>query len=424
MPADQSGRSEVTAAAPGTGKAASLILLLISEVAAMSVWFATTASLADIKAHWHLGAFHEALLTSSVQAGFVAGTLLSALLSLSDRKDLRRLFSVSALVAAAANLTVLAFEPTSVMIPVLRFVTGMCMAGVYPVGMKIASTWARKGARNGASGDMGLLIGLLIAALTLGSASPHLLSAFGGVDWRIPYLAASAGALVAGGLVLFVAIGPNVAKAPPLKLANALEAWRNYPLRLANLGYLGHMWELYAMWAWIALFINESFTLTLGGDAGFYAKLATFAVVGAGAVGALGGGWLADRWGRTLVTSLSMAVSGSCALVIGFFFGGPPALIVAVGLIWGISIIADSAQFSATVTELSDRSLIGTMLTIQTCVGFLLTLVSIHLIPFVVDLVGWRYAFAVLAVGPFLGIVAMLRLRGDPAAYRIAAGCR
>ena len=298
----------------------------------------------------------------------------------------------------------------------LRFVTGMCMAGVYPVGMKIATTWAKR--------DLGLLIGLLIAALTLGSASPHLLAAFGGVDWRVPYVAASAAALLAAVLITFVQVGPNLAKAPPLRLGNALEAWRNRPLRLANLGYLGHMWELYAMWAWFGAFVHASFALTPGGDSSTAAKLATFAVVGAGAAGALAGGWLADRWGRTLVTSVSMAVSGTCALTIGLLFGGPPVLLLAVGIVWGISIIADSGQFSATVAELCDRSLVGTMLTIQTCTGFLLTLVSIHLMPFAVDAVGWTYAFAVLAVGPFLGILAMLRLRADPAARAIAGGRR
>ncbi|QQP89333.1 MFS transporter [Skermanella sp. TT6] len=398
------------------GRTLSLALLLVAEVAAMSVWFATTASLAGIKAEWDLGPFREALLTSSVQAGFVAGTLGSALFSLADRMDLRRLFRASALVAAAANAAILALDPTDALLPVLRFVTGMCMAGVYPVGMKIATTWAKR--------DLGLLIGLLIAALTLGSASPHLLAAFGGVDWRVPYVAASAAALLAAVLITFVQVGPNLAKAPPLRLGNALEAWRNRPLRLANLGYLGHMWELYAMWAWFGAFVHASFALTPGGDSSTAAKLATFAVVGAGAAGALAGGWLADRWGRTLVTSVSMAVSGTCALTIGLLFGGPPVLLLAVGIVWGISIIADSGQFSATVAELCDRSLVGTMLTIQTCTGFLLTLVSIHLMPFAVDAVGWTYAFAVLAVGPFLGILAMLRLRADPAARAIAGGRR
>ncbi|EWY42456.1 MFS transporter [Skermanella stibiiresistens SB22] len=393
-----------------------MALLLASEVAAMSVWFATTASLASIKAQWTLGPFQEALLTSSVQAGFVVGTLGSALLSLPDRLDLRHLFAASALIAAIANVAILAFEPVDAMLPVLRFVTGMCMAGVYPVGMKIATTWAKR--------DLGLLIGLLIAALTLGSASPHLLAAFGGVDWRAPYVTASAAALLAAVLINFVSIGPNVAKAPPLRLGNALEAWRNRPLRLANLGYLGHMWELYAMWAWFGVFIHASFALTLGEGSSTTAKFATFAVVGAGAFGALGAGWLADRWGRTLVTSVSMAVSGICALTIGLLFDGPPALLVAVGIIWGVSVIADSGQFSATVAELCDRSLVGTMLTIQTCAGFLLTLVSIHLLPLVVDAVGWSHAFMVLAIGPFLGIIAMLRLRADPAALSIANGKR
>ncbi|UEM03479.1 MFS transporter [Skermanella rosea] len=398
------------------GRTLSLALLLVAEVAAMSVWFATTASLAGIKAEWELGPFREALLTSSVQAGFVAGTLGSALLSLADRMDLRHLFRASALVAAAANAAILALDPTDALLPVLRFVTGMCMAGVYPVGMKIATTWAKR--------DLGLLIGLLIAALTLGSASPHLLAAFGGVDWRVPYVAASAAALLAAVLITFVQVGPNLAKAPPLRLGNALEAWRNRPLRLANLGYLGHMWELYAMWAWFGAFVHASFALTLGGDSSTEAKLATFAVVGSGAAGALAGGWLADRWGRTLVTSVSMAISGTCALTIGLLFDGPPVLLLAVGIVWGISIIADSGQFSATVAELSDRSLVGTMLTIQTCAGFLLTLASIHLMPFAVDAVGWTYAFAVLAVGPFLGILAMLRLRADPAARAVAGGRR
>jgi len=211
-------------------------VLLVSEVAAMSVWFAATASLSAIRLHWTLGPFHEALLTSSVQLGFVAGTGTSALLSLADRFDLRVLFASSSAVAGVANLAILAFEPTSPAIPALRFVTGFCMAGVYPVGMKLAATWA--------AGDLGLLIGLLVAALTLGSAFPYLLASFGGFDWRLPILGAAIGALLAAFLIRFAAIGPVVTRPPPLRIANALDAWRNKPLRLANLGYLGHMWEL------------------------------------------------------------------------------------------------------------------------------------------------------------------------------------
>lgn len=395
-------------------RTASLALLLAAQVFAMSTWFATTASLAAIREGWRLSPFQEAALTSSVQAGFVVGTLASALLSLPDRVDLRRLFSAAAVLAGVANLAIPLFPPDHPAVPALRFLTGVCMAGVYPVGMKLASTWAR--------GDLGLLIGLLVGALTLGSAAPNLFALAGGLDWRIPCVAAACGAFAAAALIRFAAVGPLLARAPPVRPDNMLVAWRERPIRLANLGYLGHMWELYAMWAWIGAFVAASFAER--GGVAVPPALVTFAIVAIGAVGALAGGWCADRFGRTLVTSAAMAVSAACAILIGFTFGGPPWLILAVGLVWGVAVIADSAQFSAAVAELSQPALVGTMLTVQTSLGFLLTLASIHLLPYVVALTGWRYAFASLAVGPVLGIVAMLALRRDPQARRLAGGRR
>ncbi len=389
-------------AGPGSRRF-SLIMLLVSEVAAMSTWFATTASLPAIRAQVQLSPFHEALLTSSVQGGFVAGTLCSALLSLPDRFDLRRLFAAGAAVAGVANVIILFCDPGSASIPALRFLTGACMAAVYPVGMKLAATWA--------AGDLGLLVGLLVAALTLGSAFPHLVVAAGGLDWRWPVAAAAAGALVAAGLIRLAGLGPNLPAAAPLRPGNALEAWRNRGVRLTNLGYLGHMWELYAMWAWIGAFFAASFRARYGSAPPVGPELAAFSVVAVGALGALGGGWAADRYGRANVTIAAMATSGLCAAGIGLLFGGPAWPLLVVSLVWGVAVIADSAQFSAAIAELSERSLVGTMLTVQTCLGFLLTLVSIQLIPVVVGWVGWRFAFAMLAVGPFLGIAAMARLR-------------
>ena len=282
--------------------------------------------------------------------------------------------------------------------------------------MAIASTWA--------AGNLGLLIGLLVAALTFGSAVPHLAAASAGLDWRLPCVIAGMGSLVAAAIALLIDLGPNRWKAPTFKVSNVLEAWKRKPVRLANLGYFGHMWELYAMWSWIGAFVAASFSLRYGNASPVNAQVATFGIIGAGSAGALLGGWASDRFGRTLVTSLSMLVSGTCAVLIGLSFGGSAALVLTIGLVWGISIIADSAQFSVAVTELSDASLRGTMLTIQTCVGFLLTLVSIHLVPYAVDLLGWRYAFSMLAIGPLLGTVSMLVLRRAPELLVMAGGRR
>ena len=401
----------------GLNRTASLALIAFCEVAALAVWFSASAVIPALTAEVALPALNASLFTSAVQAGFVIGTLISATLGLADRYDARRLFFASCMVAAVANGLILLLDPTSAAVIVLRFVTGACMAGVYPVGMKLVTTWAK--------GDMGLMIGLLAGALTLGSASPHLFNALGGIDWRFTLGMASVSAFVAGLLILFAGIGPNIGKAPPFNPRLALRAWTVKPVRLANLGYLGHMWELYAMWAWIGVFLYASFGLVMApADAAISAAFATFATVAAGAVGCVAGGLIADRMGRTAVTSVMMAISGSCAGFVGFLFGGPPVLLVAVCLIWGFTIVADSAQFSASTAELSDPSLVGTMLTVQTSMGFLLTLATIHLVPVLVDAVGWRYAFAFLAPGPALGIWAMMTLRRHPDSLRLAGGKR
>lgn len=394
----------------------SIGVLLIAQVAAMAVWFASAAAASSLARSTPLSDFEAALLTSAVQAGFVLGTLASALSGLPDRFDPRRIFMVSALVAAAASAALAALPPAGPSILVLRFLTGMALAGVYPIGMRLAATWA--------SGDLGLLVGLLVGALTLGSASPHILAAFGDLDWQVIYLAAAGLAAFGGAVILWAGVGPNVPRSVRVQAGRVAQAWRVPSLRLANLGYLGHMWELYAMWTWLAVFLAQSFRHSAVADPRTLAEIVTFCAIAAGALGAWLGGVCADRWGRTTVTIGSMAASGACAAAMGWLLGAPPWIVIVVAVVWGITIIADSAQFSASIAELSEPDSVGTMLTLQTCGGFLLTLVSIQLVAPVSSAFGWPGAFTMLALGPALGCLAMARLRQHPDAVRLASGRR
>jgi len=393
-------------------------LLAICEVAALALWFSASAVVPSMSAAYPMTDWQISLFTSAVQAGFVVGTLISAAFGLADRLDPRRFFMAATLIAAAANAAIVLLEPGSVPVFGARFVTGLCMAGVYPIGMKMVSSWAK--------GDLGMLVAILVGALTLGSASPHLFNAFGGVDWQFTILSTSAAAALAALTINLMPVGPGQTTTRQFRLAQVTEAFRNRALVFANLGYLGHMWELYAMWAWIGIFLHASFSLDSAGfDVDLLTRLMTFLVMGIGGfVGCVGGGWLSDRFGRTWLTIWAMTISGLCALTVGLLFGASPYLIGLFCLLWGVTVVADSAQFSASVAELAAPELVGTMLTAQTCAGFVLTLVTIHLMPVFVDLAGWRYAFMPLALGPLFGVWAMARLRRLPDARKLANGKR
>jgi MFS family permease len=394
-----------------------LAVLAIAELLAMAPWFSASAVAPTLARLWQLSPVTTAWLTISVQLGFVAGALVSAILTLADRLSARRLVAASAMLAAAATLGVAVARGISAGIA-CRILTGAALAGVYPPGMKIAAGWFKEG--------RGLAIGILVGALTLGSASPHLVRwAVSSAAWRLVLVVASLSAIAGGLLVLLVpSDGPFAAPSPPFSLAAAPQILKDRAVALANVGYLGHMWELYAMWTWMAVFVaaSEHARRGAGVDVGAVAALITFAVVGSGAIGCWLGGKYADRWGRTVVTSVAMAVSGGCCLLAGLLFGGPLAALLPLLLVWGISVVADSAQFSAAVSELAPREYVGTALTLQTSMGFLLTCATIYLLQKVAGAIGWRWSMSVLTIGPAFGISAMLALRRRPEARLLAGG--
>ena len=401
--------------APGRWR--SLALICAGVVCAMTSWFSATAILPDLVRAWDLGPGAQAWLTNAVQIGFVIGAVAASLVNLPDIVALPRLMAVSALIAAVAN-AVLLMEPGAGVAISARLATGAALAGVYPPAIKLMATWFTSG--------RGLALGFLIGALTLGSSMPHLLRALTeGLDWRAVVIGTTAATALAAALFgLGLREGQHGFGRATFDPRQSLAVLRDRGVMLANLGYFGHMWELYAMWAWFLAFATaaeaEISSFPMGS-----ASMLTFAVVASGALGCVLAGALSDRIGRCATTAWMMGLSGASALAIGFAFDGPGWLLAVVALVWGITVVADSAQFSAAVTELAKPHLVGTSVTLQLGIGFALTVLAIQIMPWVVGAMGgWRWAFLVLVPGPVVGAGAMLVLRRLPEAAQLAGGRR
>jgi MFS family permease len=394
-----------------TSASRALGLLAVALVLSMTTWLSASAVIPQLRLEWALSDTAAAWLTIAVQLGFVTGAVASALVNLSDVVAPRLVIAAGSLGAAAANAGLLLVDSAAEAIP-LRFLTGLFLAGVYPPAFKLMATWFRRG--------RGLALGVLAGAIALASAAPHLVNALGGVDWQGVVVVTSLLTLAGGGLVL-AAVHEGPYSFPPAVFdpRQAGRVFRNRGVRLASLGYFGHMWELYAVWTWFVVFASDELYESRGA-----AALAAFAVIGIGAVGCVVGGLSGDRFGRAETTAACMAISGACALAIGLV---PQDLALLVALVWGFFVIADSAQFSTLVTEHADQAYVGTALTLQLAIGFTLTVATIWLVPYLVNAVGWRYAFMLLAPGPALGVAAMLRLRkvsGTTPSAAIAAAAK
>ncbi len=404
-----------------------LLLLALIQRLAMTLSFSASAVSGPLTLVWQLSSGKQAWLTISVQLGFVIGAFASAVLNLPDRIAPPRLMAACSLLGAGLNAAIplgIADELGKTeggfwAVVLLRVATGLMLAGVYPVGMKLMATWFVRG--------RGLAIGVLVGALTVGSASPHLVKAFVEHDqWRKVMLISSASAVAAAVLAATIArTGPHLPSAARFDWTYFACMWRDEAVRRANFGYLGHMFELYAMWAWAPVLVSQS--LEKGGYNDASQAQAGFAIIAAGGAGCVLAGLWADRMGRTYTTITSLIVSGGCALIAGSLFS-QPLLLVTVCIVWGFAVVADSAQFSTAVSELCDPQYVGTALTIQTCAGFLLTTLTIRAVPAVLGPTAgdpnWPLATAMLAIGPLFGIYHMAMLRQLRAAEKMAGGMR
>ena len=398
-----------------------LALISVGIFCAMSPSFASSSVAPILREEWGMDALGVSWLLVAMLVGFSVSAIGLGLIGAPDVIPGPRMFALGALFAGIANLG-FAFLATSLPVAlVFRFLTGAGVAAAYPVAMKLTAGWFRR--------ERGLAIGILAGALTIGTASPLLFRAVGlttGADWHAVIATASVACFVGAAIVWFgVGTGPFDTPAPRFSLRIAARAYAQPAVRLANFGYLGHMWELFAMWTWVPLYFLASFAAA-GIEDEAVASLAAFVVVAGGVVGCVVAGAIADRAGRTATTIVAMAASGTCAVLVGLAFGAAPALVIALGIVWGVTIIADSAQFSTAVSELAPPGTAGSALSLQTAVGFVFTSITILLIGILAptDEAGWRIAFALLALGPVAGIVAMWRLRQRPEAVAMANGHR
>ena len=383
-----------------------LPIIVFSQFCCTSLWFASNAIINDLALTYGLDTSITGNITSAVQLGFISGTLVFAILSIADRFSPSVVFMVCAFLGAAVNLGVLWSGNTLLSLLIIRFVVGFFLAGIYPVGMKIAADYYSKG--------LGLSLSLLVGALVLGTAFPHLLKVSAqSIDWRIVIYITSALAALGGLLIyLFVPDGPNLKPAQQVELSSFFKVFKNKPFRAAAFGYFGHMWELYTFWAFVPIMI-ATFNNGTGQEV-LDVSLWAFLIIGIGAIACVIGGMLSQRYGTRIVAIAALTLSGLCCLIMPLIIGsGMVWLFVVFLLFWGMTVIADSPLFSTMVAQNATPELKGTALTIVNCIGFAITIVSIQLLSALWTGTSSPYVFMILAIGPALGLLALQQGRNS-----------
>jgi MFS family permease len=377
-----------------------LPILVLAQFAGTSLWFAVNAVMPDLQQQMGWPASAVGRLTSALQLGFIVGTLVFALLAIADRFSARRVFLFCAVAGALCTLGALMRIASFSELLLWRAATGFFLAGIYPVGMKIASQWFPEG--------LGVALGWLVGALVLGSASAHGIRALSvELPWSTVMISVALLA-AAGGLLLFMAIPepPNdTANGKKLEWQALATIWTDWRVRASVLGYFGHMWELYTFWVLVPLILATQ----LNGQA---LSFAAFGVLGIGAVGCIGGGWLAKRWGSARVATVQLSMSGICCLLAPWLMSAPLIWFLLWLAIWGITAAGDSPQFSTLTASNAPKHAVGSVLTLTNCIGFALSIVSIELFTSLAQEHQLASLLPWLGIGPLLGVLAMRPLLG------------
>lgn len=382
-------------------KSALISIIVFSQFCSTSMWFASNAVLIDIITQFGLASNSIGYLTNAVQFGFIIGTLTLSLLSIADRFSPSKVFFISALIGAILNLGIILEFNALTSLLAFRFGVGICLAGIYPVGMKIASDYFEKG--------LGKSLSYLVAALVLGTAFPHLLKSISSsfnINWQnVIYVTSVISAI--GGLTIYLMIpdGPFRQPASKIELSKTFNIFKNKPFKSYTFGYIGHMWELYAFWAFVPIILER----TTREHRSLDIPLWSFIIIAIGSLACIIGGHLSERFGSRRIAIIALFSSGICCLIFPFIGSCHLNVLLVFLLIWGMAVIADSPLFSALVAQNAPQEFRGTALTIATCLGFTITLISIQILTYLVDKYDSNYVYWLLLLGPVFGVRSVLK---------------